>query len=291
MKSSSKINKYHLHQHSPLKRQFECFDLQAYINDNLEHSSKPHSHSYYQLIWFNSNEGHHIVDFKSFEIKRDRLFFIAKNQVHFFEKGLDYQGELLHFNESFLLQNENDIDFFINYHLFNNLNAPYFQIPLNLTNEFRIYINQIKNELANEDSFGHQSILAQTLKSFLIKVEREKRKMIPAIGNLNSSLTFLKFRKLLESYYQNNWTVSRYADELNISSKTLNSLVKKNTGKTTSALIKARIVLEAKRQLSYSDAFVNEIGYKLGFQDPSYFVKFFKKQVKLTPSEFRNAIS
>jgi len=143
MKKSNDINEYHLHRKEPTKRQFDIFDLGEYLKENIEHSSKPHSHSYYQLIWFHCNEGNHFVDFKSFQIKKNRLFFIAKNQVHYFEKGIDYKGILLHFNESFLIQNERDIDFFINYNLFNNLETPYFQIPSALISTLDIYLNLI----------------------------------------------------------------------------------------------------------------------------------------------------
>ncbi|MFK8008515.1 MAG: AraC family transcriptional regulator [Saprospiraceae bacterium] len=292
MKSPSSINEYHLHPEAPTKRQFDFFDLGEYLKTNQEHSSKPHSHSFYQLVWFQSEGGKHFVDFKSFDIKKDRLFFIAKNQIHYFEKRKNYQGLLLHFNESFLLQNERDIDFFINYNLFNHLETPYFQVPLNLITELNVYLNQIRNEIENTDLFGHESILTNTLKSLLVTIEREKRKDLQEDKpSYATSLTLLKFRKLLEINYGKNWSVSKYAEELNISTKTLNNLMKSKTGKTTSAIITNRIILEAKRQLCHSNSFVNEIGYNLGFQDPSYFVKFFKKHVKLTPTDFRDSVS
>ncbi len=291
MKESNYIDKYHLHKEEPTKRQFDFFDLNEYLQKNIEHSSKPHSHSFYQLIWFYSTEGSHFVDFESYEINKNRLFFIAKDQVHYFEKGIDYQGVLLHFNESFLLQNEKDIDFFINYNLFNNLNAPYFQIPSAIINELNVYLDQLKNEVANVSSFGNEPILTNTLKSFLLTIERENRKEMQISNSNSHSLQFLKFRSILEVGYRQNWSVSKFAEELNITTKTLNNLMKAQTGKTTSTLINERIILEAKRQLCHSYSFINEIGYYLGFQDPSYFVKFFKKHVNLTPSEFRNSVS
>jgi len=291
MKKSSEIGEYHLHREAPTKRQFDFFSLAEYLEENIEHSSKPHSHSFYQLIWFHSDAGVHFVDFESFDIKKDKLFFIAKNQIHYFEKRADYKGVLLHFNESFLLQNEKDIHFFVNYNLFNNLKTPYFQIPPGLIGKLSVYLDQIKDEIDNIYSFGHRAILTNILKSMLMTIEREKRKELPKESSPATALSFLKFRNLLEAGYCNHWPVSRYAEELNITTKTLNNLIKLKTGKTTSALINDRIILEAKRQLCHSNSFVNEIGYSLGFQDPSYFVKFFKRQVKLTPSEFRKSIS
>ena len=291
MKSSIDINEYHLHQKAPSRRQFELFNLNEYLLLNKEHSSKPHSHSFYQIVWFHSNNGKHHVDFKSYDIKKDRIFFIAKNQIHYFEKRNDYQGVLLHFNESFILQNEKDIEIFINYDLFNNPEAPFFDVFPKQTSELEIYYDQIKNELKNVHTFGHQSILTNILKSFLITIEREKRKHQKTDSSPEISFSMLNFRKLLEKNYRNNYSVSDYAKELSISTKTLNNIIKSATGKTVSKIINERIILEAKRQLFHTCSFVNEIGYDLGFQDHSYFVKFFKKQVNITPSEFRKSIS
>lgn len=56
-------------------------------------------------------------------------------------------------------------------------------------------------------------------------------------------------------------------------------------------MIQERIILEAKRLLLHSELNVNQIGYRLGFDDPSYFVKYFKKYTHQSPSEFRKSIS
>ncbi len=292
MSLSNKINEYHLHKEIPSKRQFEMFDLREYMIKNISKSSRPHSHSFYQIIWFYNDQGKHFIDFKAYPIASDKLFFIAKNQVHYFEHREDYNGIVLHFNESFLIQKEKDIEVFINYNLFNNEDSPFFQISRSIKLEFVRYMDQLKSEINNVSDFGHQAILSNTLKSFLIRIEREKRKISGSgIMSNEDSMLFLQFRKLVEAKYKENISISAYAKELNLSTKTLNSLVKSKTGKTTSQVLKQRVILEAKRQLCHSKSLVNEIGYDLGFQDPSYFVKFFKKHVKSTPSEFRNSIA
>jgi AraC-like DNA-binding protein len=56
-------------------------------------------------------------------------------------------------------------------------------------------------------------------------------------------------------------------------------------------IINERITLEAKRVLAYSDKSVAETCFDLGFEDPSYFVKFFKRYAGVLPSDFRKAIS
>jgi AraC family transcriptional activator of pobA len=78
---------------------------------------------------------------------------------------------------------------------------------------------------------------------------------------------------------------------LSISKKTLNSIVKSEIGTTVSQTISDRIILEAKRKLTDSNSYINQIAFDLGFNDPYYFTKFFKKQVNCSPREFRNSIS
>ncbi|MFK7771672.1 MAG: helix-turn-helix domain-containing protein [Saprospiraceae bacterium] len=290
MKSKNSIKEYHLHKENPFQRQFEIYDLSEYWSKNKNHSTKPHSHSFYQIIWFFNDSGTHYVDFESYEIKQNTIFFISKNQVHSFENRDDYEGILIHFNEIFIYQAEEDIDIFLRYNVFNSINFPFIRVTQNIEIELKNFINIIQLELNNGSNFGHESILSNILKSFLIRVEREKRNLAHETKS-QGNILFVQFRKLLEHQYKNNKTVNEYAEKLHVSPKTLNKIVKNSTGKTTSQIIQDRIIIEAKRQLIYSNRFINEIGFELGFDDPSYFVKFFKKIVKTTPSQFREAYS
>ncbi len=285
-----KIETYHLLKNEPKKRQFDIYDLEEYQKLNSEHSAKPHSHSFYQIIWFKNKNGNHVIDFESYDIKEDRIFFVAKNQVHYFEKRSDYSGYLIHFNESFLLSNQTDINFFLTYSIFNNKQEPYFQIPQKLEHKIATYFSQIEDEVENTNEFGNNSILSNLLKSILLLIEREKRKDTEVNKKPNNS-KYLKFRDLLENNFHKSWSVTDFAKELSISTKTLNSIIKSETGITVSQTISDRIILEAKRKLTHSDSYINQIAYDLGFNDPYYFTKFFKKQVNCSPAEFRKSIS
>lgn len=289
--SEQQIEKYHFLENEPKKRQFDIYDLAEYQKMYFEDSSKPHTHSFYQIIWFRNNTGKHFIDFESYDIKENRLFFVAKNQVHYFEKRSDYRGYLIHFNESFILSNETDINFFLTYNIFNNSKDPYYQIPKRLEHQIVSYFHQIENELNHTDEFGNSTILSNLLKSLLLVVEREKRKTIKTdYDKSNKNAIYLKFRDLLENNFHKNWSVSNYADELAISTKTLNTVIKTEMGKTVSHEIADRIILEAKRKLAHTNAYINQIGFDLGFRDPYYFIKYFKKHVKCTPSAFRKSI-
>jgi AraC-like DNA-binding protein len=286
------IEKYHFLKDEPKKRQFDIYDLSVYQKKNVEHSSKPHTHSFYQIIWFKNNTGKHFIDFKSYDIKKDRLFFVAKNQVHYFENRADYEGYLIHFNESFILNNETDINFFLAYHIFNNTSNPYFQVSKDIENQIFSYFSQIDHESSKVEEFGNNAILSHLLKSLLLIIEREKRRNIEIDQKKpNQNKTYLIFRNLLENNFHKNWAVSDYANELSISTKSLNAVIKSELGITVSQTITDRVILEAKRKLTHSNVYINQIGYDLGFKDPYYFIKYFKKHVKCSPTEFRDSIS
>lgn len=287
---NEKIQKYHFLKDEPRKRQFDIYNLAEYLKLNSEHSAKPHSHTFYQLIWFKSNKGKHFIDFESHNIEEDRIFFVSKNQIHYFEERSDYRGHLIHFNESFLLSNETDINFFLTYSIFNNTKKPYFQIPKKLKHQIATYLTQIQDEVPNTDEFGNSIILSNLLKAMLLVIEREMRGNATQ-NKVPDNSNYLKFRDLLENNFQKKWSVSDYANELAISTKTLNYLVKSESGTTVSQTISDRIILEAKRKLTYSNLYINQIAFDLGFNDPYYFIRFFKKKVNCSPAEFRKSLS
>ena len=289
-KSEPKIEQYHLHKSKPEKLQFEIYDLVDYLAKSGEHAQKPHSHSYYQIIWMYNNGGVHFVDFDSHEVKANTIFFISKNQIHYFDPKAKHQGIIIHFNERFLLQSDTDI--FLKYNVFNNQGKPCYSLTDEITALANSYILLIKEELASQNGFGHQQVIRYLLKSLLIVLERAHRGNSDYNLNLTNryELQYLQFRELLERQYKNGLTVSEYASKLNISTKTLTTITKSVASKAPSELISERIILEAQRLLSFTSLKVNEIGYGLGFEDASYFVKYFKRHLKRSPSEYRNLI-
>ena len=95
-----------------------------------------------------------------------------------------------------------------------------------------------------------------------------------------------KFEELIDKHYKTMKYVRDYAGKLNITEKHLNRICRDCYNKTSTQLIAERIVLEAKRMLIYGKWNVTEIGAELGYNDPSYFVRFFKKNTGLTPHGF-----
>lgn len=79
-----------------------------------------------------------------------------------------------------------------------------------------------------------------------------------------------------------------FASKLNVHTNHLNRAIKISTGKTTSSHIAERIAMEAIALLKHTNWNISEISYSLGFEEPSHFNNFFKKQTSMTPSAYRN---
>ena len=95
------------------------------------------------------------------------------------------------------------------------------------------------------------------------------------------------FLKLVDKNFNRNRGVGYYAGELNITPNYLNMLSQKNFGKSAGEMITSRIMLEAKRLLYHTKSDISQIAFELGYEDPSYFTRAFKKIESKTPTQFR----
>jgi AraC-like DNA-binding protein len=96
-----------------------------------------------------------------------------------------------------------------------------------------------------------------------------------------------RFKIQLEKDFTTKHQVQHFGDALGLSVKILNRACLSSTGYSTKSCINQRIALEAKRLLAHTDAAVKSIAIDLGFDDPTNFVKFFKREAAMTPGQFR----
>lgn len=122
-----------------------------------------------------------------------------------------------------------------------------------------------------------------TILSELRLAYQEKTKSI----NKHTSSLIANFKRDLLENIKNNPKPAEIAERLSVSTNHLNKVLKYNTSLTTSQWIARRQVIEAQLLLRRSDNSIAEIAHRLGFEDPSYFSKFFQKHTQVTPSEYR----
>lgn len=106
-------------------------------------------------------------------------------------------------------------------------------------------------------------------------------------ARLRASNVMGRFHALIEAHFHQHWRVADYAKALNMSPTHLSRLAKAATGANASSLIEARTVLEARRQLAYTNLSVASISYALGYADPAYFTRVFTRDAGVSPRAFR----
>jgi len=98
-----------------------------------------------------------------------------------------------------------------------------------------------------------------------------------------------RFRALVERRFAEHLAVRAYAGELGVTESRLDRAVRAVTGRSAFEVTQERLLLEARRKLVYIAAPVSKLAYELGFEDPAYFWRFFRRRTGMTPSEFRKA--
>lgn len=98
-----------------------------------------------------------------------------------------------------------------------------------------------------------------------------------------------KVVQLITEHYKDQRCAQFYADQLGISLQHLSTTVKQVTGKSVLDTIAYIVIIDAKAQLKGTDMTIQEIAYSLNFPNPSFFCKFFRRHVGMSPLEFRNS--
>ncbi len=265
--------------------QIEVVPLDSLTKVNKAHLITPHRTNFYHIFLFENCQPTHFVDFEKIKIRPYTLLFIDKDRVHQFDQLLNYEGRVIIFTEDFFT----DTKFLRNSILFNSFTEkPTITLSLKDFQRFVTICENISEELTLPDDNLKHIVLKNYLHNFLILAEREKQKQGATEIKKGANLDYtILFRDLLETNFTKLKAVNDYSSQLFISEKRLGQATSKILGKTPKEIINDRILLEAKRFLVYSHLTIKEIGQDLGFEDPAYFVRYFKKNTETTPVEFR----
>ena len=271
---------------------FHVYEVEGKTINNKQYPHKteqPHRHSYYEICIFVNGVGAHMIDFKTFQIKSNSIYFLTPGQVHLISREENYYGFLLVFSREFYSLGLQDEDLLMTLPFFNNNTT----MPiLNLNKEEFDEILDIIEHLRIDYKRGseiREDVLRSYLHIFMLKCRYFFNRYY-FDKNIIKGPTFLlvnKFRNLVEQNFREIHLVKEYADLLNESPDHLGKIVKSITGENISEFIIKRIVLEAKRLLIYTDLSNKEISYKMNYIDPSYFSRLFKKKVGICPSKFK----
>lgn len=243
----------------------------------------------YFIFFFRKGKGIHIIDNKQIKICPPCLHFINPYRVQSFEETEAIQGHCIVFSEEYFYLNTDNKDIlfrlpFFSYEMNNFqilLKKPLFvlfqQLIKNMQTEFKA--RQIDSE----------KIMLYYLCIILLKLKQhfEPAKKDEDLGAYYTAFQIVsKYKKLIQAHYNKEHFVKFYAHELNCTTGYLNQIVKDVTGEKASTLIHNHLILEAKRLLIHSKFSLKEVAQEVGFQDPSYFTKFFRRYTGYNPLEW-----
>lgn len=136
-----------------------------------------------------------------------------------------------------------------------------------------------------------QSLLALACLVAVLFVRRRTESMAtPQAAGARDALV-QRYRGLLEQHYAAQQPLSFYAKALRVTPDHLSRTCRRVTGQSALDLLHERLMLEARRLLTYTAAPVLEVGRQLGYEDPAYFSKFFRRFSGVSPSEYRRLIA
>ncbi|WP_282042435.1 helix-turn-helix domain-containing protein [Winogradskyella flava] len=253
---------------------------------NLKAFSKSQQVELYTFIWANSEAISLIIDSVPLTLPPNSILALTPIQYLQYIKGNDII--IYQFNREFYCIKDHDQEVScVGILFFGNTNIPVIHLDKKEQQKFNMLHEVFIDELETEDNIQAE-MLRMLMARFIIKSTRLLKAKNGLVETPKSSKVDLlrSFNFLVEQHFKQQHSVSFYADQLFKSPKTLsNNFAKLN--RSPLQIIHQRIVLEAKRLLTYTDKTAKEIAYEVGFEDASHLSRLFKKYTSQSPSEFK----
>ena len=244
----------------------------------------PHKHDFYLMMFVTKGSGTHEIDFHTYKVSPGSVFFMRPGQMHYWKLSKDIKGYIFFhsktfFEEGFTGVRLQDYPFYRS-----GQSVPYVKLSPIKTKALELQMKEINSEYNGKENFKAQRL--QVLMSLAYITAARNYRFGERMKHQRYLNQALKFEELIEENFKELKLAGQYAPLLNISEKHLNRITRACFNKTSTQLIADRIVLEAKRLLIHTGKQVTQIAYALGFNDVSYFVRFFRKNAGETPLAF-----
>ena len=243
---------------------------------------EPHRHDYHELIWIRAGAGQHSIDGATVPVRPGTITVIGRGQVHVFEQGEHLDGAVVRFSgaalaESWLLAGQG---------------GRTVVVPGGEQDRLDALIDALGAELARPPDEHSAELQRHLLTTILLWIERwydatrtERRDAEDADLQL-----YRRFDQALEQDFARHHDAGHYADALAVPAAALSRALAHVTGRATKDLILDRVMLEAARLLRFTDLSVGEVAHRVGYDDPLYFSRAFKRRHEQSPQVYRDAV-
>lgn len=243
---------------------------------------EPHRHEYFEIFWVLLGQGRQSIDFVEHEMLPGRMFFITPGQVHDVHELPD-NIYAISFNAEFIdsqVQSQVPIDKLF---LQNRSDKPYITLDDKGNKHLTGLINIIEQEL--KAPAPDKDLMSTLMVSFLRYVMRYLDSEVQSYSPKDPRM--VNVLKLVDEHFKERKDTGFYADKLAMTNKRLNELTKEQFGKTVTQLLHDKVIVDARRLLAFTDMTIKSIAIELGYQDTSYFCRFFKRLSGVSPQTFR----
>lgn len=249
----------------------------------------PHRHDFYELIWLPHARGRVVADFRAYPVLPRSVFFASPGQVHSWDLEPSAVGEIVSFTPEFFFVGSNQPGLLgrMSY-LFTEIAEPLFQLEEAQAVRVETLFKELRDASVSKLA-GRDDLVRSYLTIILTLLRQAYHLRNPEAGNIADGDSLARrFRLALETHFPDMLEVGDYAQLLQVSRSHLNDELRRQVGQSASEIIHQRLVLEAKRLLVHSTLTISETAYRLGFQDPSYFGRFFRRYTGQTPGMYRD---
>lgn len=249
---------------------------------------RPHRIEFHELIFVTHGECAHVVDFEPIRCQPGSLLVLQPSQVEQFDVAKPWDGWLVLFRPEQLFASQDKVKK-------QGLVQAVAELPVQLTlddAEARLVQGAMEQmHLDGRLQAGQpevQALLSHQLCTVLLRLVLAHQQQ-RGEGNARPSELdrFRRFRLLLDQSFARWHALAPYADAMGCTSRTLTRVTLNVAGIGAKAFVANRIALEAKRLLAHTEMPIAGIGYELGFDDSSNFIKFFRREAGCTPMAFR----
>jgi AraC family transcriptional activator of pobA len=250
----------------------------------------PHRLRFHDILLVTRGRGWFQLDAERCRVAPGVMLFTRPGELRSWDvSGLD--GACLFFTEEFVAEAFADARFLDQFAFFRE-GRPSAALEL-AAPERRLFLarfRQMQREIRTlDDDVSHA--LRALLYELLVLIQRWYARRHGSVSRTRASGVVERFQRLLERDHARRRRLADYARELGVSPGHLNALCRGALRQSAGQLLRRRLTLEAKRLLAHSELTAAEVGFALGFEDPAYFARFFRREAGVPPTAFRTRSS
>lgn len=250
---------------------------------------------YFSFILTKEGSGLYYLDENKFHFGPGTLYFTNPGHIKSYELIESKEAFIITLTEKFLVEQVHS-EIFEEFPFLLAEIVPPKQLSQNDFEEFELLCKQILTEFQKNSKYSNR-VIGNFVAVLLLKIKEkfwsdynpiEEGNRTSQIVKLFKQLLETEFKKILDqSENDSRLLAQNLAEKMSLHPNYLNSVIKSKTGKTVNDWIAMRMLSVAKSLLINTSDSSKVIAYQLGFSEPTHFSRFFRKQVGLSPNQFR----